>query len=415
MRLQFSGRPSDVLPVGTTAKPDPEQGAIAILMAVVTTVVLGFAAFGFDLAYVRYARLQLQNATDAAAHAALVRLRASGNTGQATGTAISVAVQNRVWGKPLTLQPADFVFGGWDFTTGLFKANVSPPNAVQVTGTRSALKGANGAIGLSFGRVLGQSTVSLAHVGVAAYRIRSVVVAEDVTGSLWSAVDPAGDADVALLDAMHAFNIPADRIGMQLFTGAAVQFTALTNLQTGYATVRNQWQGDGKPFDDATKTSGISLCNKLDTGPASTLHPAYRHAWMPPCSNGGDGTNQGAALKAATAQLLAQSQPYETRVIVLVTDGKPECCTTSGSTVTCDGGASACAQKRAQDGLDMADAAEAQGIDIFTVSLGSDPQQTAYNASLVRGIGVAYDTPDPAELSTIMTTIAGKVPVALVR
>lgn len=399
--------------MGTTATPDPEQGAIAILMAVVLTVVLGFAALGFDLAYVRYARLQLQNATDAAAHAALVRLRGSGNTSQSSAMAISVAAQNRVWGKPLTLLPADIAFGGWDFTTSLFKPNLVPANAVQINGTRSSLTGANGAIDLSFGQVLGQSSVNLTHVGVAAYRIRSVVVAEDVTGSLWSAVDPARAADLALLDAMHSFNVPADRIGMQLFTGAAVQFTALTNLQTGYATVHDQWLGDGKAFDDATKQSGISLCNKLDIDPANEP-PAYKHAWMPACSIGGDGTSQGDAIKAAMDQLLAQSQPYETRVIILVTDGQPDCCTLSGTTLTCDTTGS-CAQARAQYGVTMADAAAAQGIDVFTVSLGPDPQQTAYNASLARGIGLAYDTPDPLQLASIMTAIAGVIPIALVR
>jgi hypothetical protein len=377
------------------------------------TVIMGFAALGFDLAYVRYARLQLQNATDAAAHAALVRLRATGNVGQASATAISVGAQNRVWGKTFTLQSADITFGGWNFATQLFIPNVSPANAVRVNGSRSSLTGANGAVGLSFGRVLGNSSVNLTHVGVAAYRIRSIVVAQDITGSFWSAIDPACLADVTMLDALHAYNVPADRIGMQLFTGAPTQFTALTNLQTGYNAVRSQWLGDGKLFSDSTKQTGITLCNKLDIDPANEP-PEFKHGWMPACSSGGDGTNQGAAIQSATAQLLAQSQPYETRVIILVTDGQAECCSLSGTTVTCDS-TDSCSQNRAQGGVTAADAADAQGISIFTVSLGADPLQTAYNASLVRGIGTAYDTPDPAQLASILTQIAGAIPIALVR
>ena len=389
-----------------------ERGAIAILMAICLMTFMGFAALGVDLAYVRYARLQLQNATDAASHAALVRLRATGRTSDARDMAIAVAAQNRVWGKPFILQSQDITFGGWDFAAKSFTANVSPPNAVQVQGTRSALTGANGAVGLTFGRVLGTSSINLAHTGTTAYRIRSIVVAQDITGSFWSNIDPAWDADVTMLDALRAFNVPADRIGMQLFTGDSTQFTALTNLTTGYNTVRGQWRGDGKLFRDTTKQTGISLCNKLDINPYDDI--AFRHAWMPSCSAGGDGTNQGAAIQRATAQLLAQSQPYETRVIVLITDGRPECCTRSGNTVTCSA-TSACANTRAQNGVAMADAADDNDISIFTVSLGADQQQAAYNASLVRGLGVAYDTPDASDLASILTTIAGKIPIAMVR
>lgn len=374
---------------------------------------LGFAALSVDLAYVRFARLQLQNATDAAAHAAMVRLHApDGTIAKASAAAIAVAAQNRVWGKPLVLQSQDIVFGGWDFSAKTFTANVSPANAAQVNGTRSALAGVNGAVGLTFGRVLGKSSVDLIHQGTAAYRIRTIVVAQDITGSFWSNIDPAWQADITLLDALHSYNVPADRIGMQLFTGDATLFTALTKLQTGYNTVRSQWMGDGKLFRDTTKTSGITLCNKLDINPYDDI--AFRHAWMPKCSTGGDGTNQGAAIQKATAQLLAQTQPYETRVIVLITDGKAECCTQSGTTVTCSS-TSACATGRAQYGVDMADAADDNNISIFTVSLGADPQQSAYNASLVRGVGAAYDTPDATQLGTILTKIAGTIPIALVK
>ena len=54
-----------------------ESGSVAVIVAICMTVFLGFAALGLDLAIGRYARMQLENATDAAAHAALVRLRAT--------------------------------------------------------------------------------------------------------------------------------------------------------------------------------------------------------------------------------------------------------------------------------------------------------------------------------------------------
>jgi Flp pilus assembly protein TadG len=382
------------------------------LMALGMTVFFGFATLGFDLAYIRYARLQLQNATDAAAHAALVQLRATGNVTAARTIAKSVAAQNRVWGNTLTLLDSEIVFGGWNFDTRSFSQGITPANAVQVNGTRSALTGVNGAIGTSFGRILGTNSVNLSHTGTAAYRIRSIVIAQDVTGSFADNIDMAAAADVTMLDALYGFNVPADRIGMQLFTGASTQFTALSNLQTRYGTVRGQWAGDGKLAGDATKSSGITSCNKLDLDP--TISAPFNHAWVPHCSNGGDGTNQGAALKSAMDQLQAQSQPYETRVIVLITDGEPACCTGPGAWPTCTT-AGACADARAQYGVDMANAADAAGIDIFTVSFGASVSQAVYNASLARGIGVAYNTPDATQLASILVQIAGTIPIALVR
>ncbi|HVY37708.1 MAG TPA: TadG family pilus assembly protein [Polyangia bacterium] len=389
-----------------------ESGSVAVTMAICMTVFLGMAALGLDLAVARYARLQLENATDAAAHAALVRLRATGSLAEATNAAISVARANRVWDKNLTLRPSDITYGGWNFATHTFTAGMSPPNAVQVDGERSAVAGADGAINTTFARVLGKSRMNLSDRGTAAFRIRSIVIAQDITMSFTSSIDDAGRADVALLDQLEAFHSPADRIGMQMFTGAGTEWTPLTNVSTGYASVRAQWYGDGLPTGSPNKTSGITVCNAIDIIPG--VGAPYDYTWVPACSTGGDATNQGEAIRAATNQLLANTNPYETRVIVLVTDGAPACCSYRKP----DGGCVSlpeCTAQRAQYGVDMADAAAAEGINIFGVSFGADPNQAAYVASLARGIGTAYDTPDSTQLSSILTEIAGNVPIALVR
>ncbi|MEO8214467.1 MAG: pilus assembly protein TadG-related protein [Myxococcales bacterium] len=396
------------------------------MMALCITVFFGFAALGFDLAYVRLARLQLQNATDAAAHAALVRLRATGNVGSARAMAKSVAAQNYVWGKSITLQDAEIVFGGWNFDAKTFTNGVSPANAVQVKGTRSSTSGVNGAVGLTFGTMLGRSSIDLQHYGTAAYRIRSIVVAQDITGSFSDSIDTACSADVTMLDTLHSFNIPADRIGMQVFTGGSTLFTPLTYLQADYSSVQAQWRGDGKLVSNTSKTSGITICHKLDY--ATPYGSPYDHGWMPACSQGEisrpdlgtDGTNPGAAIKAAMDQLQTQSNPYETRVIVLITDGEPSCCTTvrnSAGKITylkCNPG-DACSDARAQYGVDMANAADAADISIFTISFGASVSQAKYTAGLARGIGVAYDTPYATELAAILIKIAGTIPIALVQ
>lgn len=381
-------------------------------MAVAIATLAGFGALGVDLALARYARLQLQNATDAAAHAALLRLRATGSATAARTVAKDVAAQHRVGGKTLVLTDGDIELGGWNFSSRSFTPGVSPANAVRILGTRSSARGVNGGLATAFGRVLGREVINLSHAGTAAYRIRTIVVAQDITGSFAGSIDEAARADVTLLDELYARAVPADRIGMQLFTGASTLFTALTSVQASYSATRAQWHGDGKPASDATKKSGITVCHKLDLNPS---HPApYNHGWVPPCSSGGDGTNPGAALKAAREQLLASSGPYETRVIVLITDGRPACCTLVSGAVSCNE-TDSCAQGRAAYGVDMANAAANAGIHVFTVSLGSNPEQTAYVASLARGIGTSYDTPNATELSAILARIAGTIPIALVQ
>lgn len=385
-----------------------ERGAIAVLMALCLTSLVGTAALGFDLAYMRLARLELQNATDAASHAALVRLRATGDITAARTMAMTVAGRNSVYGRTLVLGSEDIQFGGWDFSTKTFLPNAVPANAVQILGSRSSSVGTNGPVEATFGKALGLPSASITHSGTAAFRIRSIVVAQDITGSFTDSIDAAGAADVVMLDQLHGYGVPADRIGMQLFTGDGTQFTALTYVQSGYTTVRSQWAGDGKGVYDTTKRSGITVCNKLDLPPPTAAQ--YSHSWVPACSTGSDGTNPGAAIQRATEQLLAQAQAYETRVVVLITDGRPSCCSSGSCSET-----NACAMQRAQYGVDMANYAEQNGISIFTVSFGADTQQSAYNASLARGIGVAYNTPDRNQLATILSEIAGMIPIVLVK
>lgn len=385
---------------------------MAIVMTLVMMTIVGAAAIGFDLAYIRLARLELQNATDAATHAALVKLRTSANVSEARTMAMTIASKNTVYNKALVLGADDVVFGGWNFVTKSFTSGAIPANAVQVIGARSATRGTNGAIATTFGRALGRTGVDMLHSGTAAFRIRSIVVAQDITGSFSASIDAAAAADVAMLDALHDYNLPTDRIGMQLFTGDGTQFTGLTSVYTGYSTVRAQWYGDGQPASNTNKKSGITVCNKLDIDKSS---PApYNHAWVPPCSTGGDGTNPGAAIKKAADQLLAGAQSYETRVIVLITDGRPSCCTRSGTTVSCNE-TNSCASGLQSYGVQMANYADANGISIFTVSFGADSVQHAYNASLARGIGIAYNTPDKNALAGILRDIAGVIPISLVR
>src|SRR3954452_22320157 len=90
----------------TLGKRNGERGAIAVLMMLCMTILLGFAALGFDLSYVRLGRLQMENATDAAAHAAMIVLRGTNDTVQAKAAAIDIAHQHEVLGQAMKLTDA---------------------------------------------------------------------------------------------------------------------------------------------------------------------------------------------------------------------------------------------------------------------------------------------------------------------
>ncbi len=398
-------------------------GNVTIVVALCLVMLLGFVALAFDLAYVRLARFQLQNANDAAGHAAIVQLRQTGSLAQARAAAKSVALQNPVADKGhLTLSDSDVVFGGWDFARRAFSPGSTYENAVQVNGNRTSANAADGPIALFFGKVLGTDHADARESAVAALRPRNIIIAQDITGSFLAAIDTAAVADVAMLDMLHQFDLPTDRVGMQMFTGASAQFgpAALQYVHSDYGQIYQLWYGDGLLVDNAAKRSGITLCNKLDLTPPDP-NPWYQHAWVPHCSAGGDGTDISSAIFAATSVLVSQGGPDAVNVIVVFTDGLPECCAPGGQ--SCDYVQShSCPAARAKAGLDAADAAALDGISIFTVfytgSL-SDPSLVsagiAYNRSLVRGIGKAYNTPDKKQLAAILSTIAGSIPISLVQ
>ena len=411
-----------------------ESGAIAVLMAISLAVIMGFAALGFDLAYVRLARLQMQNASDAAAHAAIVNYGLTRDVSLASTAAVTVANANTVLGRPVQLQSGDVVFGVWDFSQPPGSANsfsqTSPFNAVSVNARRSDTTASDGFVSLSFGRAMGFTQANVARTSIGAFRTRDMIIEMDVTGSFIldngcfnNDIDYAISADVNMLDYMSGLSTPSDQIGMDVFVGNAVEFTKLQNLQKNYSAIRNQWVGDGKSSLDTSKRSGLTICNKIGAVPPPNP-PWPNHSWMPHCWDGGEpgfyaGTNQAAAIDSAVSKL---PKDDATRAIVLVTDGSPMCCMdqegggcADGTSCTDGSAVCACAKKVYNDGFAAADSAAAKGIDIFTVVFGGTSSGIKYCADLVRGRGKAYNTPDKTRLKPIMEDIAGRLPVALVR
>lgn len=116
------------------------RGAIAVMMALVLLVVMGFAALVIDMGYARLVQAQLQATADAAAMAGAARLdqTADGLT-DARDTAVAVAALNKVRGSAVTLDGnsgnlsgGGVVTGIWDGTTFTPSLEAEDVNAVQV-------------------------------------------------------------------------------------------------------------------------------------------------------------------------------------------------------------------------------------------------------------------------------------------
>jgi Flp pilus assembly protein TadG len=184
---------------GVEVRRNKERGAIAVLMAFCLTILLGFAALGFDLSYVRLGRLQMENATDAAAHAAMVVLRGTNNTQLAAEKAVEIAHLHEVMGQPMKLTTDDITFGQYNFSTKTFTAG-QPYNSVRVNSQRFSSDSGNGLINLTFGRALGYTEADVTQQVTGAFANRFFQIELDITDSYLCYINDAADAAVAFLD-----------------------------------------------------------------------------------------------------------------------------------------------------------------------------------------------------------------------
>jgi len=431
------------------------RGNYAIILALCVTVLLAFAAISVDISFLRIAQMEAQNTADSAAHAALVELRRSANTNDATNAALSLVAENRVLGESVEIDPAyDITFGGWDFELREFDDGSSYINSVQVQ-VRLDDSSPNGPVSTLFARLLGEEYANVNSKGssIGALRDRDVLVVQDVTGSFANEIDEARDANLILLDYLYENGFPRDKIGMITFVGDAITWTDLQYVQDGYSTIRSQWEDldycnrsyfppRSAAHHVAPQMMDCNACNDrlanwwyYNTGdelecdwelitdwwfaqygwtPSNwiqLLNGALSNGWSyPPAQWSWDsGTSQGTGLEVGIETLLdsSVSGSYALKTIILISDGKPQCVPS----------ASGCDDARATYGIQMADYAESEDISIYSVSLNKpfNQVQSDYMASLVRGYGTFYETSDEADLEEILESIAMAIPIALVQ
>jgi len=116
-----------------------QRGNIAVLFALLTVPLLGFAALAVDVGHLYVTRMQLQGAADAAVLAALPELPDLDN---ARATAIQYAETNMpAKAHGAVLQSSDVEIGTWDPDSRTFTAGGAAPDAVRVVTRRAAANG----------------------------------------------------------------------------------------------------------------------------------------------------------------------------------------------------------------------------------------------------------------------------------
>ncbi|MEM6468954.1 MAG: vWA domain-containing protein [Planctomycetota bacterium] len=167
-------------------RPSRRRGAMLVLIVLMLVAFLATVAFSVDIAHMHLSRTELRSATDAAAQAASQELSNTFDESLAIQRGQEIAEENLVNGDPLLLRPSDFEFGRSDMDTSgrfVFGSGSTPLNSVRVTGSRTE-SSAGGAIPLFFGNVLGFSTFEPELVSTATYIERDVVLVVDRSGSM---------------------------------------------------------------------------------------------------------------------------------------------------------------------------------------------------------------------------------------
>jgi Flp pilus assembly protein TadG len=394
-----------------------DRGAVLVIVAIVLPVLLAMSALAIDLGVLYMATEQAQNAADAAALAAVGRLREDMSfdataIAAAQQEAIAVAAANRIMNTPVVLTADNVQVGEWKpATKTLIPWTETATNvAAQVTVRRTDVP-------TYFAKILGKQFMTTSRTAVASLSIdkqarhsKSVMVVQDGSSSFQGRWNQAIDADTELLRLINTNSIDGDQAGFTVFT------SALSPADVNHYLAHNHLTA---PVGDIYWNSGVkyttdSQMNFVATNPDGTTGGAgpkeIRRMWatitdydgngsqsvMPPAlttassllknGNAAGWTDTAAGLTYAINKLLVrQSERIDSSttdmVIVLVSDGVP--CAPSDNALTCTRSPNSDTRALMQNARDEGCRAKDLGIRLHTVTLeGTYGTNFAFNESL---------------------------------
>jgi Flp pilus assembly protein TadG len=160
---------------------DNSRGAVAVMVAIMMTVLLAMAAAALDIGHALVARNELQNSADAGAlagaralgilyegmtPAAMGTYQLSGGDAATITTAVqTTAVLNAAAGVNVTVNAGDVQIGLWNSATRTMTPTVNQPRSVRVITRRDGT--ANGPISTFLAGVVGMTSVNVRAVATA--------------------------------------------------------------------------------------------------------------------------------------------------------------------------------------------------------------------------------------------------------
>lgn len=241
-----------------------ERGAVVVLVAVMLVMLVGFASLVIDVGKLYKVRLELQNASDSASHAAATQLdHTAEGIERARQTAKDYARLHLADQSAVDLDDADIIFGHWDEATRTFTslgtdpANPAAVNAVRVIDRREGQSG--NPVALHLAPLLGHSRAD----------VRSDAIA--VTGGPESEcgfpmVVPDCSLDEALDDGSCDYCMTyqdnnTDNAGWTSFDSGSVGGPTITGLIEAAC-----FDAGGEVLIDPTTGECAGTCNDVEVG-----------------------------------------------------------------------------------------------------------------------------------------------------
>lgn len=354
-----------------------------VLIAICLPLFLIMAAFAIDVAWMQLTRTELRTATDAASRAGAKRLSLDQSEAAARAAAKDAASRNRVAGAPLRLADRDIEIGNGSQAPNdgrfTFTAGAKQPNAVRVTGKRTA-GSTGGPVALFLGRIMGVPHFQPQQLATSTQLDRDLCLVVDRSGSMMESISGGSLGDeckkpkkkskwVALDTAVEGFldeldsTLQKEQCALVSYSsaGSGCGYTFTTSdinapLDFSYQPIRDQMALlSSKPVQGMTAISA-----GLDNG-----------------------------VKVLTSNRV---RPFAVRTMVLMTDGL---------------------HNTGREPILAAREAAKAGITIHTVTFGNSADTSRMKAVAEATGGQHFHAPDAASLEKIFRTIASTLPVLL--
>ena len=382
------------------------RGAVLPLIAILLPVLLVLAGLAINIAYIQLASTQLQISTDVAAKAAGREFAINRNSETALLVANQFGALNQVAGKPLVFQAEDLRVGtaslvsaGSRYQFQLAETSISveteeaddaeegglpalPLNALEVIGNRTT-GSAHGEIKTYFPNLVGKTSFGLSTTSVSTQVEVDIALVLDRSGSMAYA-----DNELAVYPPIPAAAPEDWYFGDQAPANArwrdavAASTTLLDDLASS-------------PLDEQVALITYSDTARIDQGLTSSYQLVKDQLDVYTQALTGGGTNIGAGLQAAQAELASSnSRPFAAKVVIILTDGQR----TVGESPT--GWAS-----------NLAD----DGVMVVTVTFSAEADQSLMKRVAAAGNGFHVHATNQTDLMNAFQYIVRRLPTLLTR